>query len=118
MQFLRDIQKTAGVIPAADFRNIFRCIVPNVPAALESNLVSAIQTNNADFIDYHKLCDIINLYQYHFYRVKYARMPCKPEIGSKYGRRYPRRRARPGRSMRTPLTRSWTTSGADCPRST
>ena len=69
VRFLQSIQESAGLIKEADFRDLFRCVVRDTSLELEQKLIESISEQKGT-INYYKLCEIINLYQYHFFRVK------------------------------------------------
>ncbi len=72
VRFLHDIQRSGGNILPEDFFGLFRCVAPNAPPELERKFAAAIRSEDGSSIDYYKLCDIIGMYQYHRYRVRYA----------------------------------------------
>ncbi len=68
--FLRELQENSGIVPAAKFRNMLKSVMRSVTAKLEEQFINEIKVEN-DSVSYAKLCDVINLYQYHLYIVKY-----------------------------------------------
>ncbi len=63
VRFLRSLEETRGRIPLADFLGVLRLIVPNSTPAFESAFIEQIQ-EDARTINYYKLCDLINTFQY------------------------------------------------------
>ncbi len=67
---LRGLQETSGEIPLEKFRKMLRSIIRNISGELESLFIEQVRTENRGTVDYQRVCEVVNLYQYHLYFVK------------------------------------------------
>ena len=70
MRFLGSIEESGGIIKMDDFMYLLRSVIRGASKEFEQLFVDTIQGEN-NTINYHKLCEIISVYQYHFYTAKY-----------------------------------------------
>jgi len=70
VKMLRELQENKGIISLQKFRTMLKSIMRNVTQILEDLFIEII-SNEYGYIDYQKLCEVINLYQYHLFFVKY-----------------------------------------------
>lgn len=69
VRFLRSLQESKGVIQIGEFSKMLKCVIRNCPKKLEDLLIEQTRGEN-NTINYHKLCEILNLFQYHLHYMK------------------------------------------------
>ncbi len=69
MRFLRTLQECKGVIQPAEFETALRSVMKNPSTEFVELFLRTIKADDGT-INYYKLCEIINLYQYHLFSVR------------------------------------------------